>query len=598
MAATLTEASAAAVDDVDDDAANVSPGAGLGRGVSRASRNKKHLSMLIARDTAYQADPCETSAYQRNAVSPEGAKNARMRGRASQWGRKCAVRFIVTPDSYFIGYWNALVYLVSLFFCIATPFHLAFSAEDGSTTDWTTTIEPFLEVLLWLDIGLHFMTAVRWRGLLVRNHSYIARTYLASWFVLDVIAALPLGYALNKMVRIMHFIGFLRVGDSQARVYHRVNPGLVALLKLFLSLAMVWHLIACAFWAVATKDAAACLDAVDASEECWTPRLQKMLPAASGAGDETSVADRFSYAFYFAVTVTTGVGWDIIPQTPVQVLFTCCMVLLGLALFALLVGSAANAIQAFTAEQNAGRERLQTLNTYLRKHRVSFSVSERVISYLRYSWDALTEMENQDILETLPSALKSELAFEVKAQYLTMVPMFESLPRQSLQALLSSVHRRVFLPSEVIIQEGDRGDTLYVLQRGSVAIERQGVHLSVLTDGSYFGEQALLAGTQRSASAIAISFCETVYLTRGEVHAVATNYPPLQQALGGARRQNFQQKNSSKMTRKKSLVQVAPTTDDLQRAWSRQKSSGDHGESQARAPEGQRVLEPGSASLR
>ena len=142
--------------------------------------------MLIARDTNYQADPCETSAYQRNAVLPEGAKSVNTRRNGLLRGRKCAMRFIVTPDSYFIGCWNTLVHLVSLFYCIATPFHLAFSTEDDLATNWTTTIEPYLEVLLWLDIVLRFMTAVRWRGLLVRNHGYIARTYLASWFIFDL----------------------------------------------------------------------------------------------------------------------------------------------------------------------------------------------------------------------------------------------------------------------------------------------------------------------------------------------------------------------------------------------------------------------------
>lgn len=175
------------------------------------------------------------------------------------------------------------------------------------------------------------------------------------------------------------------------------------------------------------------------------------------------------------------------------------------------------------------------LDSYLRKHHVSFELQERLRAYLRYSWESSDAMEHEELLENLPSVLKVELAFEVKAAYLEIVPVFKPLERAVMQEVLQVVHRRVFVPSEVIIQEGTEGDTLYVLQKGSVAIEKAGRHLSVLTDGSYFGEQALLYGTTRSASALAISFCETMYLTRDDIQAVADDNPQLAAELESAR---------------------------------------------------------------
>ena len=344
---------------------------------------------------------------------------------------------------------------------------------------------------------------------------------------MDAIAAIPFGFQWNKLVRLIFYAKNFFSSTSTSHMDTYINPGILSLMKIGVALLLMWLFMACLFWGVATlEDAAqAC---IDDQSSCWIPALHDLQ-------HEGSVLDRFSHSYFFAVVITAGVGWDIIPKTQIQVWYTIVMVMLGLVVYALLVGSASSAMQTFNAEATAGHERMKSLDSYLRKHHVSFELQERLRAYLRYSWESSAAMEHEELLENLPSVLKVELAFEVKAAYLEIVPMFRALNRAVMQDVLQVVHRRVFVPSEVIIQEGTEGDTLYVLQKGSVAIEKDGRHLSVLTDGSYFGEQALLYGTTRSASALAISFCETMYLTRDDIQSVANDHPRLAAELGRAK---------------------------------------------------------------
>jgi putative ABC transport system ATP-binding protein len=63
-----------------------------------------------------------------------------------------------------------------------------------------------------------------------------------------------------------------------------------------------------------------------------------------------------------------------------------------------------------------------------------------------------------------------------------------------------------FRPGQVVFEQGDEGDLVYVVEDGEVEIVRQLAGggeeiLSRMTPGSYFGELAPLFGLRRSATA-------------------------------------------------------------------------------------------------
>jgi F420-non-reducing hydrogenase small subunit len=71
---------------------------------------------------------------------------------------------------------------------------------------------------------------------------------------------------------------------------------------------------------------------------------------------------------------------------------------------------------------------------------------------------------------------------------------------------------------EVIIRQGDRGDTMYIIQSGAVEVsQRQGdreVILALLDRGDFFGEMALIDDEPRSATVTALHRTRLLALTR------------------------------------------------------------------------------------
>ncbi len=86
--------------------------------------------------------------------------------------------------------------------------------------------------------------------------------------------------------------------------------------------------------------------------------------------------------------------------------------------------------------------------------------------------------------------------------------LFEGIKPELLQGIAPELAIVRLQPGEVIFQEGDRGDSLYLVGEGSVKISKRGrggaqETLAFIQPGNFFGEMALLDGEPRSAMATA-----------------------------------------------------------------------------------------------
>jgi CRP/FNR family cyclic AMP-dependent transcriptional regulator len=115
--------------------------------------------------------------------------------------------------------------------------------------------------------------------------------------------------------------------------------------------------------------------------------------------------------------------------------------------------------------------------------------------------------------------------------------LLDTLGDDDRRRLLATTQRRRFAAGEVIFHEGDRGDSVYLIERGHVAI-RVGTALgdvatlTMLGPGSAFGELALLDGKERrSASAVAIGATDTRVVDHAGFEALRRDHPPIERFL-------------------------------------------------------------------
>lgn len=123
---------------------------------------------------------------------------------------------------------------------------------------------------------------------------------------------------------------------------------------------------------------------------------------------------------------------------------------------------------------------------------------------------------------------------------LRQLALFAPLSRLELRVVDGLLHERRYLKGEIIFDEGEEGQALYVIISGRVLICRQGEpetgRISEIDAGLAFGELALLDNVPRSAQARAAEDCVLASLSRVDfeslldTHAVTASKIALQLA--------------------------------------------------------------------
>jgi SulP family sulfate permease len=111
-------------------------------------------------------------------------------------------------------------------------------------------------------------------------------------------------------------------------------------------------------------------------------------------------------------------------------------------------------------------------------------------------------MEEETLRGSLERGQSTQLALEE-------IDFFDGVPEQDLARLRQVLKLREFRAGEAICREGDPGDKMWLLVKGSVSVRldvadnRISRRITSLTRGTVFGEMALIEGARRSATIVA-----------------------------------------------------------------------------------------------
>jgi small-conductance mechanosensitive channel/CRP-like cAMP-binding protein len=111
------------------------------------------------------------------------------------------------------------------------------------------------------------------------------------------------------------------------------------------------------------------------------------------------------------------------------------------------------------------------------------------------------------------------------------VPLLAPLAANELAALAAAARRLPFAAGEAIVREGEPGDTMYLIERGTVEISigsgASARTLAGMSPGDYFGEMSLLAGDRRSATVTAVSDVVVLQIGRAAFEKILAADPAL-----------------------------------------------------------------------
>src|SRR5262245_38102799 len=86
---------------------------------------------------------------------------------------------------------------------------------------------------------------------------------------------------------------------------------------------------------------------------------------------------------------------------------------------------------------------------------------------------------------------------------LETIPLFSDLEHRGLEQIAGSMKQRRFSAGETIAAEGEQGVGFFVIEDGHARVTVHGEERRRLGPGDYFGEVALISGSDRTATVTA-----------------------------------------------------------------------------------------------
>ena len=153
------------------------------------------------------------------------------------------------------------------------------------------------------------------------------------------------------------------------------------------------------------------------------------------------------------------------------------------------------------------------------------------------------EEEIQESMRKMRMHPVEELLFK-PAELLLKVPCFSELTEENMNKISHKVRAASFLPNEVIVKEGEQGNSLFIVGRGKVEVltiddEGKEMTLALLKAGDFFGEVALLHPQPRTATVRASTPSTLLELRRHDLMPVLQSAPHLKDALEKAYRERI-----------------------------------------------------------
>ncbi|XP_028982557.1 potassium/sodium hyperpolarization-activated cyclic nucleotide-gated channel 1 isoform X2 [Diachasma alloeum] len=487
-------------------------------------REDSFLKRFSTRQIPESQETLDTGEGEGDTADDKDSSRRRRRPRKPQRPPKT----VVNPDENFYYYWLMLLSACVLHNLWTLIVRQSLPELQAMAPAAWLACDGFTDLIFFLDVGVQFRTGYLEQGLMVYNNKKLAGHYLKSKsFILDLLALLPLdllqvNLGSNPMLRFPRFLKVYRVYNYYYMVESRtVYPNLWRVLNLIHILLILAHWFGCFYYL---------LSEAEGFQGDWVYPYRP--------GEYATLARKYLGSLYWSTLTLTTIGDLPTPETNAEYVFTIVSYLIGVFIFATIVGQVGNVITNRNANRLEFERLLDGAKTYMRHHKVPGGMKRRVLRWYDYSWSRGRIQGGGDIntaLGLLPDKLKTELALHVNLSVLKKVTIFQECQPEFLHDLVLKMKAYIFTPGDSICRKGEVAREMFIIADGILeVISETGRVLTTMKAGDFFGEIGILnldGLNKRTADVRSVGYSELFSLSREDVLAAMKDYPEAQEIL-------------------------------------------------------------------
>uniref|UniRef100_A0A8C5BAI6 Cyclic nucleotide-binding domain-containing protein n=1 Tax=Gadus morhua TaxID=8049 RepID=A0A8C5BAI6_GADMO len=446
--------------------------------------------------------------------------------------RKTWADMVVSPsdDSYYR--WLFVIAAAVLYNWVLVVARACFDKLQLEMYICWLVLDYISDLVYLMDTCVRLRTGFLEQGLLVKDTAKLRKNYGRTFqFKLDVLSILPtdLGYIATGIhtpqLRFNRLLRFPRMFEFFDRTETRTNyPNIFRICNLVLYILIIIHWNACIYFAISKS--------LGFGSDTWV--YPDMSDPVYGA-----LTRCYVYCLYWSTLTLTTIGEMPAPVRDEEYLFVVFDFLVGVLIFATIVGNVGSMIANMNATRAEFQARIDAIKHYMHFRRVSKELEGRVIKWFDYLWTNKKAVDEQEVLKNLPNKLRAEIAINVHLLTLKKVRIFQDCEAGLLVELVLKLRPQVYSPGDYICRKGDIGKEMYIIKEGKLGVVADdGVtQYALLTAGSCFGEISILnikgskMGNRRTANIRSIGYSDLFCLNKEDLMEAVTEYPDAKKVL-------------------------------------------------------------------
>ncbi|XP_077400256.1 cyclic nucleotide-gated channel rod photoreceptor subunit alpha [Vanacampus margaritifer] len=387
-------------------------------------------------------------------------------------------------------------------------------------------VDFLCDLLYVADMVFRTRTGYLEQGLLVKDEQKLRERYMKSFqFRLDVVSLVPTDFLYATLglnypeIRLNKLLRFNRMLEFFQRTETRTNyPNALRISNLVMYIVIIIHWNACLYYSFSK--------AIGFGSD----RFVYPDPANPEFG---RLVRKYAYSMYWSTLTLTTIGETPPPVENSEYFFVVTDFLVGVLIFATIVGNVGSMITNMNAARASFQARIDAIKQYMSFRKVTKDLEKRVIKWFDFLWTNKKAVDEREVLKYLPDKLRAEIAINVHLDTLKKVRIFADCEAGLLVELVLKLQPQVYSPGDYICKKGDIGREMYIIKEGKLAVVADdGIkQFVVLSDGSYFGEISILAikgskaGNRRTANIRSIGYSDLFCLSKDDLMEALTEYP-------------------------------------------------------------------------
>ncbi|XP_035477169.2 potassium voltage-gated channel subfamily H member 8 isoform X2 [Scophthalmus maximus] len=447
-------------------------------------------------------------------------------------------KFILLHYSTFKAGWDWLILLATFYVAVTVPYNVCFIGDDDEMTRSTTVSDIAVEILFIIDIVFNFRTTyVSKSGQVIFDARQICIHYLTTWFIIDLVAALPfdLLYAFKvSVVSVVHLLKtvrllrLLRLLQKMDRYSQHSTVVLTLLMSMF---ALLAHWMACIWYIIGKMEMEANTYNWDIG---WLHELGKRLESpyytiggVNGTSSGPSIRSVYIASLYFTLSSLTSVGFgNVSANTDAEKIFSVCVMLIGALMHALVFGNVTAIIQRMYSRWSQYHTRTKDLKDFIRVHHLPQSLKQRMLEYFQTTWSVNNGIDCNELLKDFPDELRSDITMHLNKEILEL-SLFASASRGCLRSLSLHIKTSFCAPGEYLLRQGDALQAVFFVCSGSMEVLKDGMVLAILGKGDLIGANVSLDDRviKTNADVKALTYCDLQCINLKGLYEVLDLYP-------------------------------------------------------------------------